>query len=384
MIDRAKLPFAAPVSPNLIRKAVRVGSDEFKRLAKAKGIQPGLSQSDVAKALSYQGVRPVDENLRDFAISFANTRWNYVCDEASTLVGVRHMSGLFQKDMLENYVTPRAGAIDQFNELPTAFAELESDTYRTRPYGLQSPHNELIDAETDGVFTPEEMAAAVAVGGCLQSKEQMWINTCMKESAWDGKLEGVASNPTPIANLDPYDSSASNRKFVKFTAGAADADPFNVLLWSCDLMKRQLGVYPTHWIVGADVIRNLVDTPDMIAKISGGATTGQPAFGSLDLITDYIRRIKGIELRILEIDALSAVGTPMNTSDGLLVHLEPSGTSTLTAIARLSWLSWKMGSDVSVDTYEEPSKFTELTRAAFSVQFKVLMRKAGIFMKGVV
>ena len=149
-------------------------------------------------------------------------------------------------------------------------------------------------------------------------------------------------------------------------------------------MKRHIGVHPTHWIIGADVARNLADVPDVLSRVSGGATTSTPAYGSLDIVSDYIYRIKGVRLTILEIEALSKVGTPMNTKDGLLLHIEPATNSTLTAVGRLSWLSWKLGADISVDTYEEPSKFTEFTRAAMSVQFKVLMRKAGIFMKDVV
>lgn len=149
---------------------------------------------------------------------------------------------------------------------------VSNDNYYVDIYGLAMDFSEQMLANEDTQLQTRAVGASTLVNRMRLKRESDWISTYFAASVWNTEYTGVANadNDTAaeVTQWDDYTNSTPivdvrNAKRAMHLASGGLAAASDVVM----VMTR-------------DVEDTLMDHPDILARINGGATTGSPALAS--------------------------------------------------------------------------------------------------------
>jgi hypothetical protein len=330
-----------------------------------------------------QNAGHVDVLLTNFSIAYSQDNSMFWAGRAGPVVPVVHASdkyvvwprGAFFRDDVQ--VRPMGG------RPPVINVSAQTDTYTCEERALSAVLDDRERANATNPINPEKAKVRALVSQHLINRDRRLAAAIIKTGLWtgtvgSGDITGVAAGPTADQEIQ-WDQAA--------------ADPIKQIRKRRTAMQRKVGYKPNTMIVGVDAHNALMDNPQIIARISGGATTGAPALADEELL----RRAFNIERYILAESvynsanegAAEAMGFIANSKAALLCYSDPSANTldVATAFTCMSWtglLPAAFDAPAAVYRFRDEEAFTDKFTVRMAWDVKVTAPDLGAYFTGIV
>ena len=212
----------------------------------------------------------IDKPLSNLTLAYVQSADNFVASKVFPVIGVDHQSDYYytydranmNRDGDVAKVAPRT-------ELETIGMAISSTTYTADVYGLAMDFDEQTLANEDAALEIRAAGAETLAMRMLIDRENKWASTFFATGVWTTEVDGVAS-ATPTAGQRTHWSDTTN--------GTPIVD---VTTARRDMMLASGGFKPNTMVVGKEVRDQLINHPDILNRLNGGATVTNTA-----LVTD--------------------------------------------------------------------------------------------------
>jgi len=209
----------------------------------------------------------IDRPLSNLTLAYAQSQENFIADKVFPTVGVQRQSDKYY--IYDRANMNRTGDVKKLaprTEVNRIGMAISNDSYFADVYGLGMDFDEQTIANEDEVLNIRQAGAETLAMRLMIHREETFASTFFANSIWTTSVSGAASgsavpifwndytNSTPIANV------TLGRRTMQLSSG---------------------GYKPNTMVVGKEVRDILVNHPDILARLNGGATVSNTA-----LITD--------------------------------------------------------------------------------------------------
>jgi len=209
----------------------------------------------------------IDRPLSNLTLAYAQSQENFIADKVFPTVGVQRQSDKYY--IYDRANMNRTGDVQKLaprTEVNRIGMAISNDSYFADVYGLGMDFDEQTIANEDEVLNLRQAGAETLAMRLMIHREETFASTFFANSIWTTSVSGAASgsgvpifwndytNATPIANV------TLARRTMQLSSG---------------------GYKPNTMVVGKEVRDILVNHPDILSRLNGGATVSNTA-----LITD--------------------------------------------------------------------------------------------------
>lgn len=214
--------------------------------------------------------------LTEMSIAHMNKEEHYVADRLFPLLGVDKQSDIYAKYQRGDFFqgSEDAQAMRELLRAPGTRAAVAgytidtSNSFRCDNFAIGVEIPDELRGNVDGPFKLDTEAAILGTQIQLIRRERAWAADFMKTSVWGTDKTGT----THYVKWSDYGGS----------------DPFTDLEDGIDEIESQTGERPNKLAMGAIVWRRLKHHPDLVDRIKGGATTGNPALVTRQLLAQVL------------------------------------------------------------------------------------------------
>ncbi len=315
----------------------------------------------------------VNALLTQMSIAHMNKEEHYIADRLFPLVGVNKQSDVYAVYQRGDFFqgSESAGAMRDLLRAPGTVAPVagytidNTNSFRCNNFAIGVEIPDELRANADAVFTLDKEAAILGTQIQLIRRERAFSTDFMATGKW-------GTDKTVSAKWSDYGGS----------------DPFTDLEDGLDQVEGDTGDRPNKLAMGAIVWRRLKHHPDLVDRIKGGATTGNPALVTRQLLA-----------QVLEIDEVlvgrasyrtSAEGATLAMSrimddDALLLFANPTpGLMTPTGGITFFWKPLTGGNLQFVRKYRKEDSRKDVLEVHSYVDQKITESKSGYFFADVV
>lgn len=213
----------------------------------------------------------IDAPLTNLTLAYLQSADNFIADKVFPVVDVDKQSDKYYIYDRENF--NRSGQRKQL--APRTRPErvgmsLSNDAYLAEVYGLATDFDEQTLANEDAALETRLMGSTMLVHNMLIDREKDFVTNFFSDNIWGTNWDGVANaaNDTDIeiTNWDDYTNST----------------PIVDVRRLARTVQLKSGGFKPNTMVTTKAVRDtLVDHPDILARLNGGATVSNTA-----LITD--------------------------------------------------------------------------------------------------
>ena len=202
----------------------------------------------------------VDQPLTNLTLAFLQEQTNFIADKVFPTVGVQKQSDKYYIYDRENF--NRSGQIKELaprTEVPRMGLSVSQDSYFAIVYGGATDFDEYTLANEDAALDIRKAQAEMLTTNMLIHREEQFASTFFTAGVWNtdvtpANLWSDYTNSTPITDV------TTARRTMQLASG---------------------GFKPNTMVVGKEVRDILINHPDILARLNGGATVTNTA-----LITD--------------------------------------------------------------------------------------------------
>ena len=198
----------------------------------------------------------IDQPLTNLTLAYVQEQTNFIADKVFPTVGVNRQSDKY-------YIYDRAGMnrggerkpLAPRTEVKRIGMSVSSDSYYADVFGLGMDFDEQTLANEDAALEIRAAGAQTLVNNMLIDREIDFANTFFAASVWGSEstpsnLWSDYTNSTPIADV------TTARRTMQLKSG---------------------GFKPNTMVVGKEVRDILINHPDILARLNGGATVSNTA-----------------------------------------------------------------------------------------------------------
>lgn len=246
-----------------------------------------------------------------------------------------------------------------------------TNTYYAPVYGIHHDIDDQVRSNADTVIQPDRDATLLLTHQALLKEEIAWVSTYFTTGVWTNDKTGVAS--APGAN-----------QFLQWNN--ASSTPIEDIREYKRTIAELTGFEPNKLVLGRAVYDALVDHPDIVDRIKGGSSTGNPAIVNLRLLA-----------QLFEVEEVLVANAIKNTADegqtasysfiagkaALLCYTTATpGVMTPTAGYTFKWTGYIGASrqGTRMLKYRMPSIRSDRIEMESSFVHKVVMADLGLFM----
>jgi len=213
----------------------------------------------------------IDAPLTNLTLAYLQSADSFIADKVFPIVDVDKQSDKYYIYDRENF--NRSGQRKQL--APRTRPErigmsLSNDNYFADVYGLATDFDEQTLANEDAALETRAMGAQMLIHNMLIDREKDFVTNFFSDNIWGTNWDGVA-------NAD-NDTAAEVTNWDDYTNSTPIVD---VRRLSRTVQLKSGGFKPNTMVVTKAVRDVLVDHPDILARLNGGATVSNTA-----LITD--------------------------------------------------------------------------------------------------
>ena len=229
----------------------------------------------------------IDQPLTNLTIAFLQNTTGFVADLVFPRVSVMKKTDRY-------YVWPR-GQFNQIDDIqerapytqaPETGLTLSSDSYACRVFSAAAPLDFETVANEDAALNIKSALAAQMTQRFLLHREVQWAARYFTTGVWSTDWAGVAAAP----------SANQVRQWSDYVNSNPIVDVTNI---SRTMQLRSGGFKPNVMVIGKEARDILINHPQILARLNGGATVSNPA-----MITDAkLAEIFGVE-RFLVMEAV--------------------------------------------------------------------------------
>jgi hypothetical protein len=209
----------------------------------------------------------VDQPLTNLTLAYVQDQSNFIADKVFPTVGVNKQSDKY-------YIYDRAGMnrggerkpLAPRTEVKRIGLSVSTDSYYADVFGLGMDFDDQTIANEDAALEIRAAGAQTLITNLLIDREIDFANTFFSASVWNTEYTGVA-------NAD-NDTAAEVTQWSDYT----NATPITDVTTARRAMQLKSGGYkPNTMVVGKEVRDILINHPDILARLNGGATVSNTA-----------------------------------------------------------------------------------------------------------
>lgn len=198
----------------------------------------------------------LDAPLSNLTLAYVQEQTNFIADKVFPTVGVQRQSNKFYTYDRDNM--NRSGDVQKLaprTEVNRIGMTLSDSSYFADVYGLGMDFDEQTLANEDAMLEIRSAGATTLVNRLLIHREEQFASTFFAASVWSSQstpsnLWSDYTNATPIADV------TAARRAMQLKSG---------------------GFKPNTMVVGKEVRDVLINHPDILARLNGGATVSNTA-----------------------------------------------------------------------------------------------------------
>ncbi len=211
----------------------------------------------------------IDQPLTNLTLAYAQSQENFIADKIFPIVGVERQSDKYY--IYDRANMNRTGDVKKLaprTEVNRIGMTISNSSYYADVYGLGMDFDQQTIANEDAALEMRSAGAETLAMRLMIDREERFASTFFAASVWSTEYTGVASGP-------------SGTQFVQWN-DYTNATPIkNVTDVRRAMQLKSGGFKPNTMVVGKEVRDILINHPDILARLNGGATVSNTA-----LITD--------------------------------------------------------------------------------------------------
>ena len=210
----------------------------------------------------------VDAPLTNLTIAYLQDQNNFIADKVFPNVAVAKKTDKYYIYDRENFNRVDVQARAPRTKAPRVGLTVSTDTYSTDVYSLSTDFDFETLANEDAALNIRSAGAQMLTHQLLIDREKKWATSFFGTGIWGTNYAGVASSPSSVQFIQWSDYTNSTPITDITTARRA-------------MMLKSGGFKPNKMVVTRDVRDTLINHPDILARLNGGATVTNTA-----LVTD--------------------------------------------------------------------------------------------------
>lgn len=315
----------------------------------------------------------IDQPLSNLTLAYVQEQTNFIADKVFPTVGVQKQSDRYYIYNRANL--NRSGDVKKLaprTEVNRIGMSISDDAYFADVYGLGMDFDEQTLANEDAVLDIRSAGATTLVNRLLIHREEEFADNFFSAGIW-----GIDETPS-----DLWSDYADSTPIVNVTEARRE------------MQLKSGGFKPNTMVVGKEVRDILINHPDILARLNGGATVTNTA-----LITDAkLAEIFEVEnfyvmeaVKNTAVEGLSESNAFIGGKNALLVHT-PATAGLMTPAAGLTF-AWNNipGANnlgITVESFSDDAlkrqQVAEHIQVKMSYEMKVVGADLGYFFNAVI
>jgi hypothetical protein len=209
----------------------------------------------------------LDQPLTNLTLAYVQSQENFIADKVFPTVGVSKQSDKFY--IYNRADMNRSGDVKKLaprTEVQRIGMQVSNSSYFADVYGLGMDFDEQTLANEDAVLDTRSMGAQTLINRMLIDREEKFADAFFKTGIWGTEFTGVANGDNNTTAEFTYWSDYTN------------ATPITDVTLARRTMQLKSGGYkPNTMVVGKEVRDILINHPDVLARLNGGATVTNTA-----------------------------------------------------------------------------------------------------------
>lgn len=207
----------------------------------------------------------LDAPLTNLTLAYVQSGEGFVADKVFPIVGVQHQSDkyyIYDRDNMNR--TGDVAKVAPRTELRTIGMSISNSNYLADVYGLAMDFDEQTLANEDAALDIRAAGAQTLAMRMMIHREEQFASTFFTTNVWSTEVDGVATTPgsNEVWQWDDYTNSTP---IVDVTNARRE------------MQLRSGGFKPNTMVVGKEVRDRLINNPDILDRLNGGATVTNTA-----------------------------------------------------------------------------------------------------------
>lgn len=316
----------------------------------------------------------IDVPLTNLTLAYVQDQSNFIADKVFPVVGVSKQSDKYY--IYDRANSNRTGDVKKLaprTEVDRISLTISNDTYYAEVFALGMDFDEQTLANEDAVLEVRSVGAETLVNRLLIHREEQFADTFFKAGVWGS--ETTPSNLwSDYTNSTPIKDVTTARRVMQLKSG---------------------GFKPNTMVVGKEVRDQLINHPDILARLNGGATVTNTALITNAKLAEIFEVENFYVMEAVKNVTAEGAGAESNAFIGgkhaLLVHTpRTAGLRTPAAGLTFAWnnLPGVNNLGVSVESFSDDAlkrqQVAELIQVKMAYDMKVTGADLGYFFSSVV
>jgi len=271
----------------------------------------------------------IDQPLTNLTLAYVQEQTNFIADKVFPLVGVERQSDkyyIYDRDNMN-----RAGDVKKLaprTEVNRIGMSISNDAYFADVYGLGMDFDEQTLANEDAALDIRSAGSTTLMNRLMIHRENQFATTFFTSGVWGTDWAGVADGDNDTAaevtNWDDYTNSTPIQDVTRL---------------SRTIQLKSGGFRPNTMVVGKEVRDALINNPDILERLNGGATVTNTAMVTNAKLAEIFEVENFYVMEAVENDSVEGVAESNSFIGGnnvLMVHA-PSSAGLMTPASGLTF-----------------------------------------------
>ena len=324
----------------------------------------------------------IDVPLTNLTIAYAQELNNFVADRVFGTVSVDKQSNKFYKYDREGLRHGDVAVAAPRTEPNRVGMSLSNDRYfaDVRWLGMDFGEQEL--ANEDTMLESRSQGANVLIEKILIDREVRWADTFFKTGVWGTEVAGDASGSVGAGEVVYWSDYTNSTPIVDMTNARRE------------MQLKSGGYKPNCMVVGKEVRDILVNHPDILARLNGGATVSNTALITDAKLAEIFEVEQFLVMEAVYNDAKEGLADNIDFIGGkhAMLAYKPSsmGLRTPASGAIFTWdaIPGVGGLGITVESFSDDAlkrqQVAEMIQVKCSDDMKVIGQDLGYFFKDIV
>jgi hypothetical protein len=318
----------------------------------------------------------IDAPLTNLTIAYLQDQNNFIADKVFPNVAVSKKTDKYYIYDRANFNRTEVQARAPRTKAPRVGLSISTDSYSADVYSLSTDFDFETLANEDQALNIRAAAAQMLTYQLLIDREAKWVSSFFNTGIWTTNYAGVASTPTAgqviqwsdYTNATPIVDITNARRAMMLASG---------------------GFKPNKMVVTRDVRDTLINHPDILARLNGGATVTNTALVTDAKLAEIFEVQEFLVIDAIENTAAEGLSESMSfmaTKKAALYYAPASsGLMVPSAGYNFTWNSLDNASGYGIDIRSYTGDFlrvegiSELLEANMAYDQKVVGADLGVF-----
>lgn len=259
----------------------------------------------------------IDQPLTNLTLAYVQEQTNFIADKVFPLVGVERQSDkyyIYDRDNMN-----RVGDVKKLaprTEVNRIGMSISSDSYFADVYGLGRDFDEQTLANEDAALDIRSAGSTTLVNRLMIHRENQFATTFFTTGVWGTEWDGAtdaAASGTDIVHWDDYTNSTPIQDITKLRR---------------TIQLKSGGFKANTMVVGKEVRDALINNPDILDRLNGGATVTNTAMVTNAKLAEIFEVENFFVMEAVQNDSVEGVAESNSFIGGnnvLLVHTPATG-----------------------------------------------------------